>query len=122
MIYGLEFLWLFIPLMVSWPLSVGLPIVDQAIQTSIDGLTASGPIGPGRQFFFAAFSGGGPVLDSLITMIELHTWRASSLPRGGLAASTGLQGSGGSRHHEMLDLRLADQKPPSTALGPSSPG
>jgi ABC-type transport system involved in multi-copper enzyme maturation permease subunit len=70
--YGLEFLWLFIPLMSRRSLSVGWAVADQVIETLLEWLTLSSPIGPGRRFFFALLSGGGSVLDDLTTMIAFQ--------------------------------------------------
>jgi ABC-type transport system involved in multi-copper enzyme maturation permease subunit len=68
--YGLEFLWLFIPLTATWSFSVGWPVVDQIIETLTHALGLSGPIEPGRQFLFALMSAKSSPVPSLITMIE----------------------------------------------------
>jgi ABC-type transport system involved in multi-copper enzyme maturation permease subunit len=70
--YGLEFLWLFIPFMVTWTPSVGVPMIDRAIELLIEGLSLSSPVGPGRHFAFAVMSRGGTVVDELITMIGVQ--------------------------------------------------
>jgi ABC-type transport system involved in multi-copper enzyme maturation permease subunit len=70
--YGLEFLWLFIPLMATWPPSVGVPWVDVVLDKLLDWLTLSSPVGAGRKFFIALVSRGGSVVDDLIAMIQIQ--------------------------------------------------
>jgi ABC-type transport system involved in multi-copper enzyme maturation permease subunit len=83
-IYGLEFLWLFIPIMATWSFSVGSPAIDLVIDTLTHLLSITGPIEPGRQFFYSLMSVKSTPVPSLITMIECQIGLGAVLA--GLAA------------------------------------
>ena len=55
--YGLEFLWLFLPVIVRQSPSAGWPIADQVIDTAMDWLGASSPVEIAREFLYAIQSG-----------------------------------------------------------------
>jgi ABC-type transport system involved in multi-copper enzyme maturation permease subunit len=68
--YGLEFLWLFLPLLMIGAPTTGWSAIDQVIDLLIGGLSKSTPVEPGRQFLYAVQSGAGTPLPSLIEMIQ----------------------------------------------------
>jgi ABC-type transport system involved in multi-copper enzyme maturation permease subunit len=71
--YGIEFLWLFLPVMVRYSPSVGWPIADQVLGTAMDWMAASSPVEVGREkIFFGALSGPISLAASLVQMIQLQ--------------------------------------------------
>jgi ABC-type transport system involved in multi-copper enzyme maturation permease subunit len=71
--YGIEFLWLFLPVMDRYSPSVGWPILDQALGTAMDWLAASSPVEVGRDILYSAMWGSSSLVASLVTLIQLQS-------------------------------------------------
>jgi ABC-type transport system involved in multi-copper enzyme maturation permease subunit len=72
--YGLEFLWLFVPLMFPYAPALGWPVVDQIIDALMSWLSQLSPADAARQSLYALQSGGASPVPNLITMIQ---WQAA---------------------------------------------
>jgi ABC-type transport system involved in multi-copper enzyme maturation permease subunit len=68
--YGLEFLWIFPPLMIQTIPGTPWSALDWLIDGALDTLRQSSPVELGYQAFSIFLSGGGAPVDSLVTMIE----------------------------------------------------
>src|SRR4051794_37173064 len=70
--YGLEFLWLFLPVIARQSPALGWPLVDRVIDTAIDWLAASSPVEIARELLYAVQSGSTSLAGSLVVMSELQ--------------------------------------------------
>jgi ABC-type transport system involved in multi-copper enzyme maturation permease subunit len=70
--FGLEFLWLCLPMMARLSPTVGWAIADQIIWEAMDWLAASSPFGPGQEFVFALRSGATGLATNVATMIRIQ--------------------------------------------------
>jgi ABC-type transport system involved in multi-copper enzyme maturation permease subunit len=70
--YGLEFLWLFIPLMFPHVSFSRWPRVEAAFNLVLDGIAASNPVGIGRGLLFSFPLGADTLTTDLLTMIAIQ--------------------------------------------------
>jgi ABC-type transport system involved in multi-copper enzyme maturation permease subunit len=70
--FGLEFLWLFVPLMARWSPPLGWSPVDQIIWDAMDWLAASSPFGPGQEFIFSLRAGSPGLATKIAEMIRIQ--------------------------------------------------
>ena len=68
--YGLEFLWLFLPIMVTWSPSFGWPPLDLVVWTLGEWLSVSTPIPTGMDTLYGLQTGVATPVPSLIAMIQ----------------------------------------------------